>query len=373
TGACQDGPPKPCNEGDPGTDGNACTTPSCNTTTGACQDGPPKPCNEGDPGTDGNACTTPSCNTTTGNCEEGPPKPCNEGDPGTDGNACTTPSCNATTGNCQDGPPKICPDDGDPCTVEVCNPETGMCEVSPTSGGSFLVRKRGQFGNRSTIGGDLGANDVGGLIKLGRSSTAATGTTIRADTVILGEGTVISNLEANHLLGGGTVTGSKGTPMLPLTNPFCPVPTFACGGPDVIVVSRASKTLDPTTGPFGRVIVLAGGTLDLLPGTFEFCSVATGRNARIRVTGATLTTINVQGDFRLANGGSLRPDPGSPTPTLNIGGDSFRVGAQATVQANVSAPNALASFGRTAAVLGNVCVDGVRSDKGIQIGCPPAP
>jgi hypothetical protein len=156
---------------------------------------------------------------------------------------------------------------------------------------------------------------------------------------------------------------------LPLTDPFCPIPPFNCGGTDILVVSRQTRTFDATT-PYGRVIVLSGGTLNLLPGTYEFCSITTSRNARIVTTGGGQTTINVAGNVRLANGSSLGPDSVTATPIVNIGGTSFRLGAGGTVQAFLSAPNALASFGRNASLQGNFCVDSVRSDKGINLGCP---
>ena len=131
-GQCVSGPAKVCNEGDPGTDNNHCTTPFCDTATGNCADGAAKVCNEGDPGTDNNHCTTPSCDTASGNCTDGPAKVCNEGDPGTDNNSCTTPFCNTATGNCTDGPAKVCHEgdpgtDGNACTPVSCNTATGNC------------------------------------------------------------------------------------------------------------------------------------------------------------------------------------------------------------------------------------------------------
>ena len=61
----------------------------------------------------------------------------------------------------------------------------------------------------------------------------------------------------------------------------------------------------------------------------------------------------------------------TPTPFLNIGGSSLRIGRRSTIQAFISAPNADASFGRGAKITGSFCVNSLsRSDKGITLMCP---
>ncbi len=392
--------------------GDACTSSVCNTTTGQCDTTPltSTPCAD----TDGNGCTTAGCevnpadtthgicvqthqgqtctsdsctnsvcNTTTGQCDSTPltSTPCAD----TDNNLCTTAGCeadpiNPAHGICvQTHMMLTCPGGSNPCEGQQCNPMTGMCEATGGAGSSgipFLVRTHGKLGNGSQLLAGFGANDVGGVIQLGNNAFAADGTTVAGDTVNLLSNTSVFNVLANHLHQGpgSIVRGTVGTPVLPLTNPFCPIPAFTCtGGVDQVIPKLATVTLAP--GTYGNIRVKDGATLILAPeGVYNICSFATGRNVTIEVSGMTPTMINVVGNFRLADAGTFLPLGTTPTPFLNIGGDSLRIGRRSTIQAFISAPNAHAAFGRGAKITGSFCVLSNQADKGVTIMCPmPAP
>ncbi|HUE30288.1 MAG TPA: hypothetical protein VMR79_05400, partial [Verrucomicrobiae bacterium] len=104
---------------------------------------------------------------------------------------------------------------------------------------------------------------------------------------------------------------------------------------------------------------------------FTFCSVETHRGTAIVIGGSGPSTVNVVGNFRLANGGSMLPAGTTPTPFLNIGGNALRFGAGTTIQAFMSAPNAVASFGHHSTIMGSFCAQSNRSDKGVTLMCPP--
>jgi len=126
-------------------DQDACTgTGSCN--QGSCDSGPSLNCS------DGNACTTDSCNPSTG-CTNTPvactaSDQCHEAgvcNPSTgctnpvkncsDGNLCTTDSCNPSTG-CTNTP-VVCGAASDQChTAGVCTPSTGTCSNPVATGAS---------------------------------------------------------------------------------------------------------------------------------------------------------------------------------------------------------------------------------------------
>ena len=152
-----------CNDGDP------CTT-SDNCTTGVCQ-GTPKNCNDnnvctddscdasgchntptGGPCDDGNACT--SSDTCTDGACAGKGKNCNDGNSCTndgcdlakgcsnvlvvgagcdDGNPCSTGEKCDSSGVCQAGIAVVC-DDGNPCTADACDGVTGVCKYSNLTG-----------------------------------------------------------------------------------------------------------------------------------------------------------------------------------------------------------------------------------------------
>jgi hypothetical protein len=236
----------------------------------------------------------------------------------------------------------------------------------------FLIRTTGKIGNGGTITGSIGANDAGGTFNLNKSVIMSDGSTVAADNLALGAGTSVFNVLDNTLRKGPGVVirGSTGTPVLPLTNPFCPIPTFTCGGPDVTVPPGGSVgPLAP--GSYGNLTIFGGGTLTLAPGTFEFCAVKTGKTTGIVITGAAQTTIDVVSTFRLANASTLTPASGTPTPILNVAGTLVRVSAQSTLQAFLSAPNALFTLGRSATIKGSFCVSTSHCDKNVTLICPP--
>ena len=234
------------------------------------------------------------------------------------------------------------------------------------------MRTHGKVGNGSEVFASFGANDVGGVLQLGKKTFVSDGNTIAGDLVNLLNDANVFDVLANQLHKGFNVTvrGTVGTPVLPLTNPFCPIPTLDCsGGIDQVIQTGANVVLTP--GTYGAVAVRDGGTLVLSPaGTFNFCSLRTARNAAIVVNGTGLTTINVVGDFRLADASTFLPGGSAPTPLLNIGGTSLRIGRRATIQAFISAPNADAAFGAGSKIIGSFCVNSNRADKGITLECP---
>jgi hypothetical protein len=235
---------------------------------------------------------------------------------------------------------------------------------------SFLVRTKGKVGNGGTVDGGIGSNDAGGLFRLGKSVTITDGHTIAADAVKLGSDASVFDVRTNKLkTGGGTIIrGSQGPATLPLTNPFCPIPAFTCGGTDVNVPTGSSVTLAP--GSYNRLIVGNGATVTLSPaGTFSFCSVRTGRSALVETTGGTPSTVNVVGTFRLLNSTVFGPASGTPTPDLNVDGRLVRVSQAGVLHAFVSAPNALISVGRSGNITGSFCAATSRSDRSITLNC----
>jgi len=122
TGVCSN-PTKPnasaCN------DGNACTTlDSCQ--SGVCFGANPVNCSDGDP------CTTDSCNTGTGACSH-PAAP--NGTACTDANACTqTDSCQS--GVCTGANPVVCTPSNQCHVAGVCNTGTGVCSNPNASDGT---------------------------------------------------------------------------------------------------------------------------------------------------------------------------------------------------------------------------------------------
>jgi hypothetical protein len=245
---------------------------------------------------------------------------------------------------------------------------TTICPPFP-----FLSRTEGKIGNDGRVNGSIGTNDAGGNFHFGKRVVQTNGSTVAADDLGLGEGTSVFDALGNVLrMGPGVVIrGSTGTPTLPLASPFCPIPDFACGSPDV-TVPLAGSVGPLAPGAYGRLSIFRQGTLTLAPGTFTFCSLKTAVGATIAITGPELTTINVVGTFRLSDASTLAPLAGSPIPVLNVAGPFMRVGSGSTLVSYLSAPDATLTLGRSSTVGGTFCAGTSRSDKHVHLSCPPA-
>ncbi len=146
-------------------DGNACTDASCDGVNGCISSANSAPCDDGNACTladlcvagackagkldlcsDGNPCTSDSCENGKTGCQHWIiagcagcklPADCDDGD------TCTTDSCDAATGKCSSTKILGCApgckshaacDDKDKCTFDTCNLATGKCEIKPVAG-----------------------------------------------------------------------------------------------------------------------------------------------------------------------------------------------------------------------------------------------
>src|SRR5262249_19864248 len=123
-------------------DGNPCTTDSCNPASGCVFANNTNPCDDGNACTSGdtcalgacagtpitcndnNPCTTDSCNPASGCVFANNTNPCDDGDVCTTGDTCNGGSCTPTgTLNCSDG---------NLCTTDSCNPTSGCVHTNNT-------------------------------------------------------------------------------------------------------------------------------------------------------------------------------------------------------------------------------------------------
>lgn len=245
-----------------------------------------------------------------------------------------------------------------------------MCGCSETP---FLSRRDAKIGNDGTVNGNIGANDPGAHLNIGKGVFMPDNTSVTADSVRIGTGSNVYSVFSNTLFMGplAIIRGPTGPANLPLTNPFCPVTTFTCGGPDVIVDSGSSVGPLPP-GSYGNIIVKNGATLTLDPGTFYMCKMSIGRGGIVEPHGPV--TLDVTGTVRIGNEAHLVGVPPAPpvSITLNVLGKQVRAGQNAIVQAYIFAPNAQLSLGRSSLLQGSFCVDTLRNDKHITLECPCA-
>lgn len=244
-------------------------------------------------------------------------------------------------------------------TLPVCN-----CPATP-----FLSARDVKLNNDGTIGASVGTNGAGGRLRLGKGVTMPDGTTVTADTVLIGNGSNVSSILANtlQLHPGVVVRNGTGLPVLPIVDPFCSLPTITCGSTDIQVASGTSMgPLAP--GTYGRLRVLNGASIVLAAGEFTFCDIKTGRNATITTLGPA--TLNVAGNVSIGTASRLGPASGSVPVPVNVGGKAVRVSQSGVANAAFVGPAARISFGRDAYLLGCFCTDRAKSDKHITLACP---
>jgi hypothetical protein len=202
-----------------------------------------------------------------------------------------------------------------------------------------------------------------------------------AKTVSLLPGTTCAALFADGIPGASC--GTKMTFAPPIANGLsgvraaCTFPTAfrGCTGPDVLVSSDETRTLMP--GTYGDVTIhsrgpLSTGVLRLEPGTYEFCDVRTGRNAQLRILGAS--RINVNGTVSLGDDTSLSPDPPSSVSPTDIkvfvnGARGRRVhfGRGSIVRAALCAPESLLAVSEGASIEGTFVANLMRLRRGVRV------
>src|SRR5262249_54644981 len=140
---------------------------------------------------------------------------------------------------------------------------------------------------------------------------------------------------------------------------------------DLFVAKNQSMNLAPGTFTFNKVTLENGATLTLPPGVYNVCQIRTGRNANISLTGSGQSTINVRDTVRLENTTTFGPASGTPTPLLNVGGNTVHLAANSDVRAFITAPNARLVLGRSMTFTGAACAKTLAGSKKVDILCAP--
>jgi hypothetical protein len=232
----------------------------------------------------------------------------------------------------------------------------------------FLGATESRYGDGARIEGNVGTNQLGGILHLGRRSVIEVASVASADTIRLGNGSQIAAVAANVLEKSRASVGQEGAVELPLVDAFCPVPALVCGDQDVVVRKNKTESLPP--GSYGAVVLQNGADLVLEPGTYEFCSLRGGRKASIVTSGETV--LNVQGTFELGNGSKVRPPGRGPLVLINVGG-SAKLGAKSTVAAALAAPARRLQLGRGVEWRGRFCASTIAGGPRLKLDCDVAP
>ena len=235
------------------------------------------------------------------------------------------------------------------------------CEIRTEEGG--------RVNNASTSSADLGAGAADSRLILGRKVFFDDHTSVVGAFVGLGNGASVFDVEADsvHRGKGAVVRGIVGP--FSAAGAFCEAPAVECGGQNVALLKKGKKSLTP--GTYGQVTLEDGASLTLAPGTYTVCQLRTGRHVTISLTGAAQSTINVRDEVRIYDTSTFEPMGSTPTPLLNVAGDSVHVGAHATVRAFITAPSARLVLGDGSTFIGAACARLLSAGRKVQITCAP--
>jgi len=232
----------------------------------------------------------------------------------------------------------------------------------------YLARERAfvEDGTQSNV--SVATNDPGGQTQLGRDVFFADDTDVIGDSVRIGNDSSVDDVQANELRLGRNVSirGSISGAMLPVEDPFCPIPDFDCGGPNVVVERGSSEILTP--GSYGSIRIQNGGSVQLTPGTYDTCDFIGARN--VTVLAGDGTTLNVVDRFALGNDSIFGPGGGgSPASVFIAGSRRVRIGKGSDVTASVSAPEASVSIGNNSSFAGDLCAERFDTGKTSTLSC----
>src|SRR6266849_3617645 len=222
-----------------------------------------------------------------------------------------------------------------------------------------------RLGNEAFISaGNVGADNAGALVQLGKHAFMADGTALVGDQAHALTGASVCEVFTNTLLAPpGSVTircsGPTSFSPLPVISALPPLPVFAPGIMPIDVPSGGKMVLAP--GAYGTVRLARGAMLELPGGIYELASLDVARNAKVLVEGPA--TINIQGNLRIGDASVLGPVSDAFVVTVNVGGLLVRFGRNATAAIDLFAPNALVRFGKSFFGRGHFLGKVIGSDK----------
>lgn len=226
---------------------------------------------------------------------------------------------------------------------------------------------------RSSITGDVVVEQaITGRASVALRASAVVNGSVTADRIRLGRGAeIVGDARYNSLVGPGTVSGSRATPLpLPVDVSVPSAPSAAPGGQDIVVLAGQDRTL--SAGSYGSVrvgvslpnhattLTLSGGLyafddLTLLPGGHVECSstcqvvvsgsLRAGLKASIGTEDGTPRNLDI---FVVGKGPAVALEPGGAmTARLSAPGRAISLGANCDTRGTIVADTILVGEGAT--------------------------
>ena len=230
------------------------------------------------------------------------------------------------------------------------------------------MNREAKINNDAEVTGHVAVNSVVGRLKLGKNVLVHDGSSLRANYVEIGNASSVPQVFANTVKLGfdAVIRDGTGPVTLPIADPFCQIPDFACGTQMVNLTPGDIQLLAP--GVYGYVRVPNGATLRLAPGIYTMCDVKMGREAKIIAEGPVL--LQIAGNLRIGTDSYFGPVIGAPPIAAYVAGRKVRISQSGIAVAQIIAPYAKGTFGRDSNLTGCFCADQQKSDKHITLVCP---
>jgi hypothetical protein len=175
--------------------------------------------------------------------------------------------------------------------------------------------------NISISGGDLGASGSGSgsflspgfVVDLQTGSTIHATRNLIADSVRLGTGVSVGDVQTNNLTVGTGASHGAVSPMVPL--PSLPTPATVTVGTNNLTVATGA-TVTATPGQYANINVGTGGTLRLSAGLYQVSSVTVGTGGKVEA----LDTVEVRiaNRWSSSSGTIVRPAAGTTLTARDI-------------------------------------------------------
>ncbi|HEV2720843.1 MAG TPA: hypothetical protein VG323_12550, partial [Thermoanaerobaculia bacterium] len=219
------------------------------------------------------------------------------------------------------------------------SPALLFAQPSPEVGNAVLLATHGIQVDRdvTVMRGDAVVNDAGGVLSLDQGVQTPAGFSVKADTVRISAGAVVSgDVRSNILQNNGTITGQVLTPLaLPVIATLPAQVDRASGTQDVTVANGQTSVLG--TGDYANLSVGRDATLRLGGGPYTFASITTERGASILWDGPGEVVVN--GAFTLGQGTTIgAPPPVTTKHKMFFAHGSVSIGKDASISATIFAP-----------------------------------
>ena len=257
--------------------------------------------------------------------------------------------------------------DPDADAINPANRIDGSVDIIPLASerdvNTYLLFSQGQttIGNNVTIySGNVGSNRVGGAgVTLGQYSRTSNLSTLRADSISLGQPSIVGNVEANEIIRDAS-SEVLGVEVIGLATPLAlnfPAPQNVIPGTaDIRIPDETQLSLPP--GVYYNLDVGSNATLNLAGGFYVFGDIRVRRGAVLSCDAVTI--LSVAHSFIVESYSKVNYQADPPAFSIHLDGTvDLLIGSNVRIKGLISAPSATAIIGGDSVLEGRVIAQNI--------------